>query len=140
MTQSFRSRWLLVGVAAVLLLQLVLVGTVSAAPPQGGPCFWYTVRWGDSLSSIAFRFGDSIWGLQARNGIANPNFVRAGQVLQVCHSFAPPPMHGVFHRVLPGETLFSIARFYGTTPWAIASMNGIFNMNLIFAGQVLRVL
>ncbi|MBC7242284.1 MAG: LysM peptidoglycan-binding domain-containing protein, partial [Anaerolineae bacterium] len=44
-----------------------------------------------------------------------------------------------YHVVRWGETLWSIARLYGTTPWAIAALNGIYNLNLIYAGQVLRV-
>lgn len=43
------------------------------------------------------------------------------------------------HRVRFGETLFSIARQYQVNPWMIARANGLFNPNLIFAGQVLCI-
>lgn len=43
------------------------------------------------------------------------------------------------HWVRPGETLFSIGRLYGVSPWAIASYNHIVNPNHIYAGQVLTI-
>ncbi len=127
----------------VALVLLPFAGlTANAAPAKSG-CFYYTVCWGDSLSSIAARFGDNVWSLAARNGIANPNYIRAGQVLTVCGWSAPPPPPppptGQWHRVQWGQTLWSIANMYGTTPWAIASLNGIYNMNRIYAGQWLRI-
>lgn len=44
-----------------------------------------------------------------------------------------------YHTVSPGETLFSIGRLYGVSPWAIASYNGIVNPNLIYPWQVLAI-
>jgi LysM repeat protein len=38
-----------------------------------------------------------------------------------------------------GENLTRIARHYGTTVWAIAQANGIWNINYIRAGQVLLI-
>lgn len=43
------------------------------------------------------------------------------------------------HVVAPGETLFSIARRYGTTVEALARLNGLKDPDRIRAGQVLRV-
>jgi LysM repeat protein len=55
---------------------------VRTAPstPQGTT---YTVRWGDTLSSIAWRFGVRLWDLAAANGLSNPNWIYAGQVLWI---------------------------------------------------------
>jgi LysM repeat protein len=41
--------------------------------------------------------------------------------------------------VVWGENLTRIARYYGTTVWAIAQANGIWNINYIRAGQVLVI-
>lgn len=41
----------------------------------------YYVRWGDSLSSIAWRYGTSSWNLANANGISNPDWIYAGQRL-----------------------------------------------------------
>jgi len=46
---------------------------------------------------------------------------------------------GVVHIVQPGETLSIIAARYGTTVQAIASANGIYNVNRIYAGQRLFI-
>lgn len=43
------------------------------------------------------------------------------------------------YTVQPGDTLFSIARRYGTTPAQLAEINGITDPSKITAGQVLRL-
>jgi soluble lytic murein transglycosylase-like protein len=43
------------------------------------------------------------------------------------------------HLVAPGESLFTIARTYATTPQAIAQANHLANPNLIFIGTLLRI-
>src|SRR5688500_10809703 len=43
------------------------------------------------------------------------------------------------HTVQPGETLFRIALRYGVNVNTLASANGIFNPDRIYAGQVLVV-
>jgi peptidoglycan DL-endopeptidase CwlS len=45
-----------------------------------------------------------------------------------------------YHVVRPGETLFSIGRLYGISPWQIAQTNMIPNPSLIFIGQVLYII
>ena len=45
----------------------------------------------------------------------------------------------VYHAVRQGETLFSIARRYGTTVQALVELNGIQDPHRILAGEVLRV-
>lgn len=54
-------------------------------------------------------------------------------------AWAAPPASGMVHVVQRGDTMYSIARTYGTTVWAIASANGIANPNRIFVGQRLRI-
>ena len=44
-----------------------------------------------------------------------------------------------YYTVQRGDTLWGIARRYGTTIQEIAQVNGIQNVNLIFPGQVLRI-
>ncbi len=50
-------------------------------PPPGGCRATYMVRRGDTLSSIAWRYGSSVWAIASRNNIANPNLIFPGQVL-----------------------------------------------------------
>lgn len=52
---------------------------------------------------------------------------------------ASGPMHTSVHVVHPGETLYSIARAYGVSPYQIAMANHLVNPNLIYSGQRLVV-
>lgn len=51
-----------------------------------------------------------------------------------------PNTQTVYYTVKRGDTLWDIARRYGTTVSELAEINGIANPNLIFPGQVLRIL
>jgi LysM repeat protein len=53
-------------------------------PPPPPPCgYWYTVRWGDTLNSIAWRTGVSAWAIAQANNIYNLNRIYAGQALWI---------------------------------------------------------
>lgn len=52
-------------------------------PPPVTTC-WYRIRYGDTLFSIAWRFGVTTWQLQQWNNIQNPNYIYAGMVIRVC--------------------------------------------------------
>jgi putative chitinase len=54
-------------------------------------------------------------------------------------AWAAPSASGLVHTVRPGDTLYSIARVYGTTVWAISAANGIANPNYIYVGQRLVI-
>lgn len=54
-------------------------------------------------------------------------------------SAAPPADSYIIHVVRPGETLSSIARYYGVNMWAIARANNILNPNRIYVGQRLVI-
>jgi LysM repeat protein len=126
----------------VLLLQLALVPASQAAPPQSGGYAFHVVRYGETLSSIAYRYGTSVHAIAKANGIVNPNLIFAGTVLKIpAYSPYPPPGYGCssYHYVGYGQTLYSIGRWYGISPWKIASANGIYNLNYIYAGQRLCI-
>jgi LysM repeat protein len=46
------------------------------------------VRYGDTLTAIAWKFGVTTWELAQWNKLANPNYIYAGMVLKVC-----PPLY-----------------------------------------------
>ncbi len=52
--------------------------------PPAGNCYPYVVVWGDTVSGIAARTGDTTWGISQRNKLVNPNLIFAGQTLTVC--------------------------------------------------------
>ena len=64
--------------------------TPDPAPPTGDATT-YTVRAGDSLSSIARQFGTSYLAIASANGIANPNLIFVGQVLSINGGTVPAP-------------------------------------------------
>jgi LysM repeat protein len=51
----------------------------------------------------------------------------------------PAPVSPGYYVVQPGDNLSRIAARYGTTVWAIAQANGIWNVNYIRVGQVLYI-
>ena len=102
-------------------------------------CTYYTVRYGDTLSGIAYRYGVSVNSIVQANNIANPNRIYAGQRLYIPCGAAYPPVHGIYYTVRYGDTLSSIAWRYGTSIWAIAQANNIANVNVVYAGQRLYI-
>lgn len=52
---------------------------------------------------------------------------------------APAESGGYYYTVRYGDTLFSIGRATGISPWTIAQVNGLANPNRIYAGQVLWI-
>lgn len=94
----------------------------------------YTVRYGDSLSAIAARFGTTVSALQSANNIRNANLIYPGQVLRVSGQTAQQRTY----TVRSGDNLSVIASRLGTTVSHLQSVNGIRNANLIYPGQSLR--
>lgn len=111
---------------------------VPPAPPSGYPVY-HVVRWGETLTQIARRYGTTVWAIAQANGIWNVNYIRAGQVLLIPISGPTPGPWPRIYTVQPGDTLSAIAWRFGTTVWAIAQANGIWNPNLIYIGQTLYI-
>jgi LysM repeat protein len=118
--------------------------TATPPPPAvTGGCY-YVVRRGDTLFSIARRFGTTIGAIAQANGLSNPRYIRAGQRLIIPGAYpacAPPPAApgATVYVVRRGDTLYSIARRYHTTVAAIAWANGIANPHRIWVGQRLVI-
>ena len=97
---------------------------------------YYTVKPGDTLSSIAAKSGVSYQTLASMNGITNPNLIYPGQVLLI----SGDNKSKIYYTVRPGDTLTSIANTHGVSYQSIAKLNGISNSNLIYPGEVLRII
>ena len=97
---------------------------------------YYTVKPGDTLSSIAAKSGVSYQTLASMNGISNPNLIYPGQVLLI----SGDNKSKIYYTVRPGDTLTSIANTHGVSYQSIAKLNGISNSNLIYPGEVLRII
>ncbi len=65
-------------VVVVLLASFLVVGGVPVLADSV-----YVVQRGDTLYSIARRYGVSMWEIARVNGIADVNRIRVGQVLRI---------------------------------------------------------
>jgi len=66
-------------------------GLVPLTTPLPSPTpFTYTITQGETMSSVAFKFGVSLDGLQAANPEVNPNTMSIGQVLRIPSDPANP--------------------------------------------------
>ena len=81
--------------------------------------FSYTIEPGDSLSSIAYRYGVSVSTLMWENGISFTTLLRPGSILRV------PPTTGVMHTIKSGDTLKKIALLYNAKTEDIVAFNGL---------------
>lgn len=93
----------------------------------------YTVVQGDTMFSIARRVELSLQALAAANGIADPNTVKAGQVLYV------PALPGSVHVVGKDETLKSIVDQYQVKTDDVREANGLDKEARLSAGQLLVI-
>lgn len=106
---------------------------------------YYTIRRGDSLWSIARRYGTTVQNIVNWNNIQNPNLIYPGQRLILYCNYtntnnsSNSNNNTVYYTVQRGDTLWRIARRYRTTVRRIASINGITNPNLIYSGQILKI-
>lgn len=128
---------MLVVLGVVLLVLTLLVGPVSARPVVAGEII-HIVQPGQTLFSIARFYGVDMGALARANNIVNPSRIYIGQRLVIPAKSVTPPATGVYV-VKAGDTLYSIARYYRTTAWAIAQANGIYNLNHIYVGQRLMI-
>jgi len=84
----------------------------------------YSVRRGDSVSSIAQRFGVSVGAIIASNDIRNARTLREGQSLRI------PNIDGIPHQVRNGDSLSKIAVTYNVPLEVILDVNDIKSDNI----------
>lgn len=132
----------------------------SRIAPKGGTV---QVEEGMTLYSIAKANGVSVAQLAAANNIVAPYSVSMGRVLRIpgVAQAKAPMMHNVpqadvaaseeiaapasrltaagAHTVASGETLFSLGRKYGVSPYTIADLNGLPHNKALNVGQSVRI-
>jgi membrane-bound lytic murein transglycosylase D len=121
-----------------------------AAIPPGERVLYarHVVQRGDTLSTIASRYGVTVRAIQDANSMGRKTLIRSNQVLRVPtgsgarYASLPEPEDAgevVTYRVRRGDTLYGIARRYGTTPAAIAAANDVEVNAVLLAGKHLKV-
>lgn len=68
----------------------------------------YKVEPGDTISSIAAKFGISEDTIRWQNNLVSKDAIKVGQILQIL------PVTGISHKVQKGDTVYSIAKKYNT--------------------------
>lgn len=74
----------------------------------------YSVEKGDTIETIAKKFGISTDTIKWANSINSEDILSIGQELKIL------PVSGIAHKVAPGETIYSIAEKYSTNSQGIA--------------------
>jgi murein DD-endopeptidase MepM/ murein hydrolase activator NlpD len=99
------------GILASVLGQME-TSTLESIKPRS-EMIEYTVQPGDTVSIIAEKFGVSVDTIRWENKLKTIKDIKPGQVLRIL------PTTGVFHKVKPGETIWTIAKKYQIDPQAI---------------------
>ncbi|MDD2758181.1 MAG: M23 family metallopeptidase [Patescibacteria group bacterium] len=77
----------------------------------------YVIEPGDSLSSVAYRYGVSVATILWENNLGVRSLIRPGDKIRI------PPTTGVMHTIKKGDTLKKIATLYGAKAEEIVSFN-----------------
>ena len=101
--------------------------------PVGGD--YYTVKKGDSLWSIANKFGTTIKKLKEINKLST-NVLKVGQTLKITSVEETIPDEYLLYTVKKGDTLYDIAASYGTTVETLKTINNLGNSNLTINQQI----
>lgn len=116
----------------------------------------HKVRRGETLSTIAEKYGTSVWALRSfeRNNIQDKHKISVGQIIyvpipsqaykksrsSVAYDDTPPPgTTKVRHTVKKGEVLSLIAEQYGVSLKALKGWNGLTRKKFIYPGQKLTI-
>ncbi|WP_010307735.1 LysM peptidoglycan-binding domain-containing protein [Kurthia senegalensis] len=121
--------------------------TSSSSSNSSSSASTYTVKSGDTLSSIASKHGTSYTNIMKLNSL-NSTMIYVGQKLKVSGSASTNSTSSSSsnssssststHTVKAGESLGKIASQYNTTYAKLMQLNGL-NSTLIFVGQKLKV-
>lgn len=117
------------------------VATYVGVPYSGGSSTTnsYVVKSGDTLWSIAKKYGVSVDELKEKNNLTS-NALSINQVLLIPTVLEEVPEEetGEYYTVVSGDTLYSIANKYGLTVDELKSLNNL-SSNLLSIGQRLLV-
>ncbi len=127
-----RFRW---HMASVLVAGLLLLFAYAGAAEAS---WQYTVKAGDTMYLIGKRFGVSVANLKAANGLKRDG-VYSGQKLTIpSGNSVSRNADGSSYRVQKGDTLFLIAKRFGTSVDVLQRYNGI-RSNTVYLGQMLKI-
>jgi LysM repeat protein len=101
--------------------------------PERKEIIQYVVEGGDTVASIAKKFGISINTILWENKISSAGIIKPGQTLLIL------PTSGISYNVVKNDTIGSIAKKYGITVEEIISTNNLASAGEIRSGQKLII-
>lgn len=104
------------------------------SPGPGTDTIEYIVRSGDTLWLLAKRYGTTVDAIKRLNGLTS-DLLNIGQILKIPSSQVSPYFE---YTVRSGDTLWLLARRYGTTVDAIKNLNGLAS-DMLNIGQILKI-
>ena len=133
---------------ALVVLLWITVSTMPAQAQSGGPTpqtaapqtTVHIVQRGETLFSIAHRYGSTVDAITHANGIRDPRQIYVGQRLTIPGSTGDlGATETLPYIVQVGDTLASIARHHLTTWQNLTQINGLLSPNAVYAGQIIKV-
>jgi len=118
---------------ALISTEQPITSTTSDEQKQQKGTFAYTVREGDTPSTIAARFGVSTNTIMWANGISDGDVIKTGDILVVL------PITGILHEVKKGDDLSTIAKKYDVNVEDVAKQNNLKDSASLKIGQKLIV-
>lgn len=115
-----------------------IAGFVGVPYSYNGPVLnenYYIVQKGDSLWSVARKYGLTVDKLKQLNNLSS-NMLSVGQKLLVKDTSSSEEV-GVYYTVKSGDTLYGIAKQYGLTVDELKSMNNLKSNNLTINQKLL---
>jgi murein DD-endopeptidase MepM/ murein hydrolase activator NlpD len=110
-----------------------VLGSILEEPAEKKEVKEYIVKEGETLSSIAEKFGISLETILWANDLNKNSVIKPGQKLIIL------PVSGVLHYVKSGDTLSEIAQKYQVKVEDIVSFNELENENDIYIGDILII-
>ena len=95
----------------------------------------YTVVAGDNLHTIAHNYNSTVSNILKFNTIPNPDLIHIGQKIVI--PLSPP--EAILYTVKRGDSLYLIARKYGTSVSNLEKYNYLAPPYIIYPGQQLVV-
>lgn len=121
-------------------------GEIGTTPNYKNEIITYVVKRGDTLSEIAQRYGTTVNQIAGLNGIRNVNLIFIGQNLKIdvteglnANTNMIYETNHYIYTIKRGDTLSGIAMKFGVSIDSIAQLNNIKDINLIYAGERLRI-
>lgn len=128
-----------------VVVKAVKSTSTSRAATASSKSITYVVKTGDTLYSIARKYGLDVKTLASTNKLADPDNLKAGAKLIIPITPVPtprpvtPPPGATTYTVRAGDTLSSIARRHGTSVGDLQRINKLSNPNQLVVGMTLVV-